>query len=254
MQEEKKENVYEETVGTEQGENEGSRVETDAVRQGSAVPEKFASVDALVRAYESLQAEFTRRSQRLRELEKATENLESRKEKKAESGAEKLRKNLSMRKKEAKAFDEFIADTGASFSEKRLEKPEREELSPTAFDVVGLEEKGEGFGVGEALDNTGADAPSGLKSEPMQSVDGARVSAATGNFENLSADELFERANRDENVRLRIIGEYLASIRKPNAPLAMGGVGTLTAPPKKIMSIGDAGAMALSYFQKPLEN
>ena len=74
MQEEKKENVYEEAVGTEQGENEGSRVETDAVRQGSAVPEKFASVDALVRAYESLQAEFTRRSQRLRELEKATED------------------------------------------------------------------------------------------------------------------------------------------------------------------------------------
>ncbi len=254
MQEEKKENVYEGTVGTEQGENEGARVETEMARQGSAVPEKFADVDALVRAYESLQAEFTRRSQRLRELERATENLENRKEKRAESGAEKLRKNSAERRKEAKAFDEFIADTGASFSEKRLEKPEREGLDPTAFEVVGLEEKCEGFDVGEGLENAKADAPSVVKTETAESVDCANVSAVTGNLEGISADELFERANRDENVRLKIIGEYLASLRKPNAPLATGGVGTLTAPPKKIVSIGDAGAMALSYFKKPLEN
>lgn len=251
MQEEKKENVYEETMGTEQGEKEGARVE-EAVRQGLAVPEKFASVDALVRAYESLQAEFTRRSQRLRELEKATENLEDRKEKKAGSGAEKLRKNSSARRKETEAFDAFIADTGASFSEKRLEKPVDEGVSPT-LEKVGLEEKCEGFDAGERVEQTKADASSTLETESVASVDGAKIPAVMGNFENMSADELFERANRDENVRLKIIGEYLASIRKPNAPLATGGVGTLTAPPKKIMSIGDAGAMALTYFQKPLE-
>lgn len=42
-------------------------------KEGSATAEnlgKFKSVDALLRAYNSLQAEFTRRSQRLKELEK----------------------------------------------------------------------------------------------------------------------------------------------------------------------------------------
>lgn len=37
----------------------------------AALPEKFRSVDALVKAYEALEAEFTRRSQRLRALEQA---------------------------------------------------------------------------------------------------------------------------------------------------------------------------------------
>ena len=37
----------------------------------AALPVKFRSVDALVKAYEALEAEFTRRSQRLRALEQA---------------------------------------------------------------------------------------------------------------------------------------------------------------------------------------
>ena len=36
---------------------------------------KFKSVDALARAYGALEAEFTRRSQRIKELEKTVENL-----------------------------------------------------------------------------------------------------------------------------------------------------------------------------------
>ena len=39
--------------------------------QTAALPGKFKSVDALVQAYEALEAEFTRRSQRLRALEQA---------------------------------------------------------------------------------------------------------------------------------------------------------------------------------------
>ncbi len=38
-------------------------------QEGSSVLKKFASVDALAHAYEALEAEFTRRSQRLKELE-----------------------------------------------------------------------------------------------------------------------------------------------------------------------------------------
>ena len=41
----------------------------------SAALGKFKSVDALQKAYTALQAEFTRRSQRLKELERRTENF-----------------------------------------------------------------------------------------------------------------------------------------------------------------------------------
>lgn len=63
------ENVYEETTRSE---------DTTAVEEekASTVPSKFKDVDALVRAYSSLQAEFTRRSQKLKELEKKLENFE----------------------------------------------------------------------------------------------------------------------------------------------------------------------------------
>ena len=74
MEEEKKENMENvdgmpENNGTEQG----AVAQTE---EGSSATEKlgkFKSVDALLRAYNSLQAEFTRRSQRLKELERERE-------------------------------------------------------------------------------------------------------------------------------------------------------------------------------------
>ena len=64
---------------------------------------------------------------------------------------------------------------------------------------------------------------------------------------------LYAQVSRDENVRLRIIGEYLASLGKSDAPLMRGGVGIMTAPPKKANSISEAGDMALIYLKKPVE-
>ena len=45
--------------------------QADDKMQAAAVAGKFKSVDALAEAYSNLEAEFTRRSQRLRELERA---------------------------------------------------------------------------------------------------------------------------------------------------------------------------------------
>ena len=83
---EKEENVYEETTPTEEF--------AEASENGAlTVLGKFKDVGALVRAYESLQAEFTRRSQKLRQLETEVENF---KKEQASSGAEKLRKNAQV--------------------------------------------------------------------------------------------------------------------------------------------------------------
>ena len=107
------ENVYEETTRAEQptaerGEDVGRK---DAEEKGLALLGKFKDVDALARAYGSLQAEFTRRSQRLKELEKMAENFEKSEKTAARSGAEKLRKNAKARNEETKQFDEFMAKT-----------------------------------------------------------------------------------------------------------------------------------------------
>ena len=62
----------EQTAGAAAEQTAGAAAEAEAEAPvQAALPEKFRSVDALVKAYEALEAEFTRRSQRLRALEQA---------------------------------------------------------------------------------------------------------------------------------------------------------------------------------------
>ena len=83
-----------------------------------------------------------------------------------------------------------------------------------------------------------------------------RVFSAVANHgtAEVSSEELYRRVSRDEQVRLRIIGEYLSSIGKTNAPLTAVGAGVPITPPVRAKTIGDAGAMALRYFKQPLQN
>ena len=65
-----------------------------------------------------------------------------------------------------------------------------------------------------------------------------------------SSNELYRMANEDEQVRLRIIGEYLQSLGKTGAPLAKGGSGLLSTPPLKAKTLREAGEMALRMFRQ----
>ena len=107
---EKKENVYEKTEGTGEGIEMENGAKEDCRTSAPTVPTKFKDVDALVRAYSALQSEFTRRSQRLKELERKVENLEG-ESLTGGSGVEKLRKNAQVRKAEMQRFDHFVAET-----------------------------------------------------------------------------------------------------------------------------------------------
>ena len=108
---------------------------------------KFQSVDALMRAYQELEAEFTRRSQRLRALESAAQQ-----------------------------------------------------------------------GGGEGRDAEGADNEALLR-------------AVRGN----------------EEVRTRIVGEYLASLG--GVPLLAGTGAGVTAPAQRVTTLKQAGALALGYLR-----
>ena len=214
----KEENVRAEAPGA------GHAAEAEEKR-GPALLGKFRSADALAEAYSALQAEFTRRSQRLRELERRAENPGG-------------------------------AGTGAPVSEEGEEgavRPERRSFpdTPAASDAT--------IGRGPALPQAekapptgGGEVPGGSpekspEESPGESPKGPEKIPERGE---MSEEELYRAASGSERVRLKIVGDYLASLKTPGAPLVRGGGGTLAAPPRKARSIDEAGNMALLYFKK----
>ena len=219
------ENVYEETTLTEDV--------AEANEKGAlTVLGKFKDVGALVRAYESLQAEFTRRSQKLRQLEREADNFKE--EKGLPSGAEKLCKAVDEKGEGQENCAAFVADMVCpSVEEMKSDQPAENEQKP----------QGEGVENEEKSDALVTEKDAKLGEVKTPSVVGDKAQGVT--------DDLFERAVNDEAVRLRIIGEYLSSIGKSNAPLTAVGGGTFAAPPMKAKTVGEAGNMALLYFRKP---
>ncbi len=241
--------------------------QTEAIAEASVGPQevpkpastvlgKFKDVDALAKAYESLQAEFTRRSQKLRALEKEVENFKGLED---ATGAEKLRKAAKSRREAAKEFDEFVAEVSCSPAK---EKPtlfkgasaEGEAGGPDFLEGEGevkeTEASVEVARGAEKLDGERKDAPS---AETPVGDGGVRSSTAKSEGEPTTLESLYKQASENEAVRLRIVGEYLASLGKSSAPLTGGGAGLAITPPARAKSVGEAGEMALLYFRKPAQ-
>lgn len=180
----------------EENAGEGDSGREQAGERAADLPGKFHSVGALAEAYGALEAEFTRRSQRLRELEKAASDASA-----ARTEAEKP------------AF----ADGGEDKTAGASEGGSRQEAGEIGAPPTGGAETG-----GEELPGGGEE----------------------------DEESLYRAASRSERVRLRIVGDYLSSLKTPGAPMIRGGSGTLAAPPRKPRSIDEAGNMALLYFRK----
>lgn len=261
------ENVYATTEGTEDTVESRNCVENTADKNASAVPDKFKDVDALARAYTALQAEFTRRSQRLKELERKMENSEA----EGRLGAEKLRRNARVRKEDAKRFEEFLAETEGRNTE--VESMAEEPIQHQPSDGAKVENGSTVYAMNTMPDTTKSvenseKIGSGASGGGIQKVTSDVLNTAVQNAQTqgqlqtsvadsergtIDSDTLYKQVCRDENVRLKIIGEYLSSLGRSDAPLMRGGVGTLTTPPRRANSISEAGDMALLYFKKPVE-
>ncbi len=304
--ERKEENVYENIAFTEDGAaartgNGGGANPKDA----STDLGKFKDVNALLKAYGSLQAEFTRRSQRLKELERQAEkrknvHTESTSakaesvEKTSESagtGAEKLRSLAKERRAEEQRFDAFVQELEATALNESGKQTVSESVvleaesvcaegSPARLEYgdnvekVGVKETAQG---GEAEAETvaetevkaevkataKADVETEMRQEKEKRVgegrytgsafeagEGQAGTSVADSRKHIQSEELFRLASGDESVRLRIIGEYLASVGKSGAPLMRSGVGICAAPVSRAKTIGEAGDMALRFFQK----
>ncbi len=228
-------------INDQTGESMKENAEPKTASEGASTDlGKFKDVDALLRAYENLQAEFTRRSQRLRTLEKEAENFKGLVE---PSGAEKLRKAAKSRREAAKKFDAFVAEVHAPLAK---EKPDLLENAPDEGGKEALVDpckEGEEARLEEA-------ATSNLSAAQVETKVGDGGAFAKKS-EALSKEEIYEQASLNEEVRLRIVGEYLASLGKSGAPLTSASAGVAITPPAKAKTVGQAGNMALLYFRKP---
>lgn len=250
----KEENVYGKDKGTEETASAEEQKE-----EASTVLGKFKDVNALARAYGALEAEFTRRSQRLKELERLTENSVSDLRGAEDSGVEKLRKSAEARRAATKAFDEFVAEVGKAHTEEGAKgtEPDGGKDLPSETEGAKTAEEAGTAKPKESLSETGGGAeeiPSAAEGFGKAELRGGAAFAPVAKSGDATAlsEELYKRVCLDEGVRLRIIGEYLSSLGKEAAPITTGRAGTLATPPLKARSIGDAGVMALRYFQKPL--
>ena len=241
----KEDNVYEETTLSEStvAVSEIGEGRKGAEQKDCAIPGKFKDVDALARAYEALQAEFTRRSQRLKELERKAEN--SSENGAAHIEAEKLRKNALARKQASKRFEEFLTETEElGGQEMRSVEGEPVEAQPEKTMAVS-QEKMENEATVYATSET-ANGNVGASAEEKQ----VGATSVAKREDMPSSEALYAQVCRDESLRLRIIGEYLASIGKSGAPLMTGGAGAFVTPPQKAKNIAGAGDMALQYLKQ----
>ncbi|MBQ8320352.1 MAG: hypothetical protein IJX81_05675 [Clostridia bacterium] len=217
----KKENGYESELGTERGVVEKPE---GGENGGSTALGKFKDVNALLQAYSALEAEFTRRSQRLKAYEKALENEEKRKAMAA------MEADV-----ETDAVAEDVTDAGNTPRDgaDTLSSPEQsEEKTPESAEVCPLRQE-----ENETEATPGETGPIAA-GKPVREVAKA-----------IADEELFSAVMANESVRLKIVGEYLGSLKKSGVTLAKGGTGTLGVLPKRPKNISDAGRMALGLFQ-----
>ncbi len=209
-----KENVCVETIATEQGSEIDSAEGAKKEMSSSTDLGKFKDVNALMQAYTALQAEFTRRSQRLKRYEKEEEN---------------------------QVRDGAVAQERVAASAK-TDASAQSEQGPSS-----LEEKSiAGADGAQEANDMNLDMAMDEATKTAANVEGAALKAGVAEEQTLS---LYEQVMASEEVRLKVIGDYLSSIGKRGAPLLVGGRGVMHTSPKKPSSISDAGKMALAYLK-----
>lgn len=216
-------------------------------QSGSAVFRKFKDINALAQAYGTLEAEFTRRSQRLKELERmlARSVEESQENSKEKSGSDD-------QGGETPESGSKTAEQGSKVPEERsngeieIVQPECElgHEKVVADDEVGSEKTNDGVVSGQ-MQGFGEKAFSDGEELNVSVV----APSTDGVVQKLSDDEIYRMATENGNARKKIIEEYLASLKNAGAPLARGGVGAVASPPLKARSVSDAGNMALQFFR-----
>ncbi len=195
----------------------GMEKEAQREQKGSTELGKFKDVNALLHAYTALEAEFTRRSQRLKALERETEN-------------ERVEQTAVC---EGETSEEAESAGKCASSEEQSPAPVLERTCTTTKTEV----------------RGAATETASLVAKKEEGSFSCAESSVRNTQQTFADDELYSAVLANETVRLKVIGEYLNSIGKKGAPMMRGGTGTLAVQPSKAKSIDSAGVMALHMFK-----
>lgn len=198
---------------------EADSADATAAKADSDLPDKFKSVRALADAYNALQAEFTRRCQRLRELEARADNLLRGENADGENGSPDWESG-------GKAAAQSVGKTEASAVRQDAQNP------------------------AGALQNASDHSDGATKEVAKEVAKESENAGGNAGAAQYTAEGEAEKEERvSERTRLKIIADYLSSLKNNAAPLIRGGAGTLATPPAKPDSIEEAGRMALRHFR-----
>ena len=176
---------------------------------------KFSTAEELVSAYNSLESEFTRRCQKLKELERENEKLKS---------SEQTVKNS----------EREVFQRGKAFKEKY---PDAEELLPSLYDLAAKSgDEAEGF-LERAYVNYLKDELKNQKSYYS------------------SNGYILEKAYENQAVKDGIIREYLVGVdsSKPTVGRFKGNGESIITPPSRPKTLSEANRIAKMIFQKAKE-
>lgn len=212
---------------------------------------QFSSGEELFKAYKSLQSQFTKRSQRLKEVERENERLKEQSLCGENYIADETGKVINL------TDGETVQDeTGSGVAQpSRCEKGDsfdgREEfLAAEAERFLSLTPEAADYAVriaAKAAEKGNAD--SGFLERAFISVLVAEL--ADERQRNSDDEYLFEKARKTPAVKERLIREYLWEITKnPSATLITAEGQTATTPPLKPKDIEEAGKMAAGMLKR----
>ena len=172
---------------------------------------KFKDLNALLRAYDSLESEFTRRSQRLKELEREAEK------KTTEERENSSNLNLTPREEE-NAYETFIKrfPRAVAFSEKLTAESSGEEPEETNMErtYIGI------------LESQLEERENKLKDR----------------------DFLLGAVREDPTISDEVVNSYLKKLISSKPQAVFGGGKAIIAPPKRPKGLTEASKMAENYF------
>lgn len=206
----------EQTVVENQKEVTSHTAEAESEKgDGSKALGRFSSADELLGAYNSLESEFTRRCQKLKELERENERLKDKEQSKMNS----VEKDFQR---------------GRGFKEKY---PETNEILPSLYEIAA---------------NSGDDAEGFLERAYVNYLKGEIENQK--NYYS-SDGYILEKAGNTQAVKDEIIREYLMGINdsKPKVGRFKGNGESVITPPSKPKTLSDASRIANLIFEMAKE-
>lgn len=203
---------------------------------------KFETADALLSAYNNLEVQFTKRCQELKRLEKEYNQLKS-------EQASLVQNTLNREVASEPVQDETGSAVGEQSRENASEEPLDNDIALAVSRFLSKNPEASKYAEEIALKTSmRGDIDDGFLERAYISVLQDRILAEQSK---LNDDFIYSRAKETPAIKEKIIRDYLNGIISSKASVLLAENGqSVIMPPKKPLSISEAGAMAVDVLKK----